>query len=525
MSENERFFVMSCDILSIDKITDREGEILELNHQACYRAIKSKDARFDGVFYMAVKTTGIYCRPVCKVPAPKTENCTFYSSAAEAEAAGFRPCLRCRPELAPAYSEFGQGKELFRMIIEYFEDHNYRPKIVGQCAEFLGISPRHLNRVFKEESGVSPKEYIMTKRLLRAKGLLADTNLSVTEIGSMAGFGSSSRFNAALKKHYKLTPSDIRKEYKKDRNRDAVSVKLFYRPPYDWNHIMKFFSARAIPGVEWLSENGYYRRTLRIKDGEISHLGWIEIKPVEDENRVDLKISKSLEKAVVQVIALVRKVFDLDVSPENMPDELSSEIRLPGCFDSFEMATRAVLGQQITVSAATTISGRIAESLGSQALTPWKEINRYFPEPSVFAEMGEEAYDILGKLGVIRSRTSSITAIARLIDSGQLTFNEDVEIFKSKLTDIKGIGQWTAEYLSMRGMSWPDAFPLTDIVIKNRMLEFLKDDDGTRLKERTDLSKYKLNKLYEKLAVEYAESYRPFRSYFTLALWRGDFKG
>ena len=495
---------------------------MELNHDVCYEVIKANDARFDGVFYMAVKTTGIYCRSVCKVPAPKSENCTFYKSAAEAEANGYRPCLRCRPELAPSYSEFGQGKELFKMIIEYFEEHKYKPKIVGKCAEFLGISPRHLNRVFKQEAGVSPKDYIMTKRLLLAKGLLTDTNLSITKIGEMAGFGSSSRFNAALKKHYDLTPSNIRKEKLNKDNREALSIRLFYRPPYDWNYMMKFFAVRSIPGVEWVSAEGYYRRSLRIKDGETIRTGWIEVMPVPDDNRVNLRISNSLEKSVVQIIALVHRVFDLDVVPGRLPEELPDGIRLPGCFDSFEMATRAVLGQQITVKAATTISGRVAEKLGCEIVTPWKEINHLFPEPSILHDLGEEAYDILGNLGVIRSRTTSIMGLANSIKSGELTFTEDIDVFKSKLTAIKGIGPWTAEYLSMRGMSWPDAFPVTDIAVKNNILPLLNDGQGIPLLERNELSKYKLNKLYEELAVVYAEKYRPWRSYFTLALWRGD---
>lgn len=493
-----------------------------LNHDICYKAIKANDARFDGVFYLAVKTTGIYCRSICKVPPPKSENCTFYKSAAEAEVNGYRPCLRCRPELAPDYSEFEQGKELFKIIIEYFEEHGYKPKIIGKCAEFIGISPRHLNRVFKKESGVSPKDYIMTKRLLMAKRLLTDTSLSITEIGSMSGFGSSSRFNEALKKHYNLTPRDIRKEKHNKGKQESISIHLFYRPPYDWDYIMKFFSVRTIPGVEWVSSEGYYRRALRIKDGEKVHTGWIEVKPIKNKNNVDLKISRSLAKAVVQIIALVRKVFDLDVLPEKLPPVLPEGLRMPGCFNSFEMATRAVLGQQITVKAATTISGRLAKSLGSEIITPWKEINRLFPEPSVLTELGEDAYERLGKLGVIRSRTTSIQGLAKSIDSGQLTFTEDIDVFKDKLTSIKGIGQWTAEYLSIRGMSWPDAFPVTDIAIKKNILPLLNDDQGIPLLERTELSKYKLNKLYEKLAVAYSEKYRPWRSYFTLALWRGD---
>ena len=521
MSESEMCFTDAYAILSVGD-SMKEGEVMDLDHDACYSAIKAKDARFDGVFYTAVKSTGIYCRPVCKVPTPKSVNCTFYKSAAQAEVNGYRPCLRCRPELAPNYSEFGQGKELFKAILNYFEAHNYEPGIVKECANDLGINPRHLNRVFHTEAGVSPKEYIMTKRLLRAKALLTDTHLSITEIALMVGFGSVSRFNAALKKRYKLTPSEIRKEYKSKMNQDAVTVRLFYRPPYDWDYMLKFFKLRAVPGIERVTDKGVYQRSLSISANGKSYTGWIEVKPVAKQHRVDVRIGSGLENAVVQVIALVRKVFDLDAVPERLPKDLPDGLRLPGCFNIFEMSVRAILGQQITVKAATTIAGRLVRELGQEVTTPWEEINLVFPEATRIIGLGENVYEVLGNLGVIHSKTESILSLANGIHRGDITFTEKVEVFRQKLLALKGIGPWTAAYLSMRGLSWPDAFPVTDVAIKKGLVSFLTDEKGVKLIKRRDLSPYKINKLYEKRAIDFSKKYQPWRSYLTLALWRGE---
>ena len=497
---------------------------MKLNHDVCYEAIKTNDARFDGVFFVAVKTTGIYCRSVCKVPAPKSENCTFFNSAAESEANGFRPCLRCRPELAPQYSEFDQGKELVKLIVEYFELHEYGQKLIARCAAELGISPRHLNRVFKNGLGVSPKEYIMTKRLLRAKSLLTDTNLSITQIATTCGFGSPSRFHDALKKRYQLTASDIRKEYKSKNKLDSIKIKLYFRPPYDWESMLNFFRLRAIPGIEFITDTGIYRRSLNIHHNGQNHVGWIEIKPKINNNHFEVKLSRSLGPVMLQVSYLVKKALDLGAIPDQLPTEFPKGIRLPGCFDGFEMSVRAILGQQITVKAATTISGRVVDALGKEVETPWPEINYIFPEPKDILRLGEKAFDVLGESGVIRTRSASIIEIANGIETGNIVFTGSPEELKRSLLAIKGIGDWTAEYLSMRGLSWPDAFPVTDIVIKNRLLALLKSDSGQYINEIEDLSPYKLNKLYILKAEQYAEKYRPWRSYLTLALWRDAIK-
>lgn len=493
---------------------------MKLSQDVCYKAIKSRDSRFDGLFYNAVKTTGIYCRPICKVTTPRKENCTFYETAEEAEANGFRPCLRCRPEMAPEYSEFMQGKNLFAEIKDYFHEENYKSGLVKESAEYFGISTRHISRIFKENIGVSPQQYIMTKRLLKAKYLLTDTDLSVSEIAYLSGFGSSSRFSDAFKKNYGVTPGKVSRSKKNKGTKDYLEVKLFYRPPYDWERILGFFRTRQIPGVEHVSDEGLYRRSLRIV--KTGNSGWIEISNIDDDNYLKLKISRSLEKDIIDVVKITRRVFDLDLLPDQMSSELPLGIRLPGCFDIFEMGTRAILGQQITVKAARTLTGRLVEALGEKIETPFEEINYHFPTSGSLVELGERVYDVLGTIGIIRNRSRSIQDFASLLedDDIQVSYGLDPEEFKKKLISIKGIGEWTAEYLVMRGLSWPDAFPVTDLGVKKAVMPYLLDDDGNNLNDLIDnYSKYKFDKLYKKSATEYSKKYSPWRSYLTISLW------
>lgn len=492
---------------------------MKLNKDTCYKIIKANDARFDGVFFLGVETTGIYCRPTCKVPAPKKENCTYYQSAAKAESQGFRPCLRCRPEMAPDYSEFSQKDQLISSIIDYFKVKDYRAGVVGEASEYFGVSSRHINRIFHEVLGVAPKDYVMTKRLLRAKALLTDTNLSMTKVSELSGFGSPSRFSEALKKHYRLTPSAIRKE-KKSIN-DYIVMNLYYRPPYNWDLILNFLRVRAIPHVEMLTDNGIYRRSLQVKENNTLYSGWLEVKANPEKNKVLIKISNSLEDVIITVIQKVRKAFDLDLDPSQFPDIIDPGVRLPGCFDSFEVSCRAIIGQQVTVKAATTLSGRVAEVLGKKAETPWKEVDRYFPRAEIFVDR-EDIIDVLGSHGIISARSSTMMSLGQKVIKGEVSFtgNQAVDKLKSNLLSIKGIGPWSAEYISMRGISWPDAFPVSDLVIKNKLLEQLCDEDGVKLSDLSEkYSKYIINKKYEKSANKWIEDYRPWRSYMSIAIW------
>ncbi len=502
---------------------------MKLDHNTCYKIIKSKDARFDGVFYTAVKTTGIYCRPVCKVPAPKSENCTFYGSAEEAESRGYRPCLRCRPELAPGYSEFEQGKLLLRLAMAYFEEHNFAPGLIGACAEALGVSARHISRVFKTQIGTSPQNYMMTRRLLKAKLLLTDTTLPIGEIALNCGFGSQSRFNAAVRKHYKLTPNGIRKtarktsvSAKKNEDTACIELNLAYRPPYDWQGMMDFLRVRAIPHVEIVTGAGVYRRSVKIEDANQTYTGWLELIPKPSENCAVLRVSPSLERVIFEVVTKIRRVFDLDFDPMALPEGIRRSTRLPGCFDAFEMSCRAILGQQITVKAATTLTGRLADKFGLASATPWPEVRRHFPRPKEIEVLEPSIFDNLGELGIIRSRTQTLLTLSKRIDDGSLSLSrfQDIEGFKSAVMEIKGIGRWTAEYLSMRALSWPDAFPVTDLGVKQALFDLLKDETGNLISSDSVSSKYVLNKKYEKAACVYASAFEPYRSYLTIDLWK-----
>lgn len=497
------------------------GVNMKLSHDMCYQAMKAQDARFDGLFYTAVKTTGIYCRPICRVRAPKPENCHFYETAAQAEADGYRPCLRCRPELAPGYADVEQSTELVRMAVQFFEDHHYEPKLIGQASHALGVTPRHLGRVFQQTIGVSPQNYVMTKRLLMAKALLTDTDLSVTEIALNVGFGSVSRFNAAFKKSYHMPPSFLRKQ-KKKQEEQVIRVFLSYRPPYNWEQMMQFFKMRAIPGVEWVTDEGLYRRSLLevALDGNV-YSGWIEVKPLESSNRVQLTVSRSLEKVLLNIIKRVRRVFDLDAVPQMLPPSLPKGVRLPGAFDVFEMSTRAILGQQITVKAARTLAMRMTDSLGTLMDSPWPEIDKHFPTAHAIDHLDEPIESVLGPLGVIKTRSHAILSLAEALEKGEIQFNLGItpEALKKQLCHLKGIGPWTAEYLTMRALSWPDAFPVTDVGVKHGLLPFLKDADLLN----PQLSKNQFERLYERSALAFAESYRPWRSYLTISLWQGGF--
>ncbi len=500
---------------------------MKLTHDMCYQAVKAQDARFDGIFFTAVKTTGIYCRPICRVRAPKSENCVFYETAAKAESKGFRPCLRCRPELAPGYADAEQANELMSLALASLEDQQYAPKSVGITADALGISTRHLSRLFQMTLGVSPQSYIMTKRLLLAKGLLTDTDIPITEIALLVGFGSVSRFNAAFKTQYRLTPSRLRKSALFDANfkgsqtlqSDAIHLKLSYRPPYNWDTMMQFFRMRAIDGVEWVTDDGIYRRSILYLQDNQQFSGWLEVKPVPLKNTVAVTISRSLEKVLLPIIKRIRTVFDLDATPDLLPPSLPEGIRLPGCFDAFEMSTRAILGQQITVKAAKTLAKRLVLALGTPMVSPWPEINTYFPTAKQIHALQEPLTEVLGPLGVIKSRSHSIAALAASLATGdlQLKAGANPKTVQAKLLALPGIGPWTAEYLTMRALSWPDAFPVTDIGVKNALMPHLFKDEARLVYEQ--LSKHAQNKNYEASAVEYATAYRPWRSYLTIALW------
>ncbi len=476
-----------------------------------YLAFKSKDVRFDGRFFVGVKSTGIYCRPVCRAKKPKEENCTFFETAAEAEQAGFRPCLQCRPELAPGLAPVDSTAVLAQKAARILEENCSEIENLQELAERLGCSDRHLRRAFATQYNVSPVQYMQTCRLLLAKSLLTDTGLSVLEAAMVAGFGSLRRFNDLFLKQYHLSPTQLRKQATTEKNqfRDTITLKLGYRPPYMWKQILDFLSQRAIQGVEKVEDGEYYRTVRHVNKDKKTVCGWIKVGNIESKNVLSLTVSASLISVLPQVLSKVKRLFDLYCEPQTVYETLEIMndikenlcmlgIRLPGCFDDFELCVRAVLGQQITVKAATTLAGRFVKTFGEPIETQIEGLCYTFPTPESLLELKGEINEYLGPLGIISTRAKTILELARLFNVQKtelaMTLNPEEEI--KKLTEIPGIGQWTAQYIAMRACGWADAFLETDHGVKKV------------LAPRT-----------QKEILELAESWRPFRAYAVMNLW------
>ena len=479
------------------------------NH-ALYEAFKAKDARFDGRFFVGISSTGIYCRPVCRAKQPKEENCTFYATAAEAEQVGYRPCLLCRPELAPGSSVTDSTANLTRRAIRILEQNCDSGWNLDQLAGQLGCTSRHLRRVFTAQYHVSPVQYLQTCRLLLAKNLLTDTNLSVLDVAMASGFGSLRRFNDLFKRHYRLSPLALRKEGSKDnRPSDGITLALGYRPPYRWEHMLAFLSERAISGIETI-KNDQYSRTVGLFTAERKHVqGWIRVKHHPEKNALAVTMSENLLPVIPLVLARVRHLFDLNCDPNTIyrtlismnkirPGLCMEGIRLPGCFNTFEMAVRAILGQQISVKAAGTLAARIVSAYGTPVWTGIAGLTHLFPTPQEILALGGAIENALGSLGVTSAKSRAIYDLGLALANKQINLNlfAQPEEEMKKLTSIRGIGNWTARYIAMRAMGWPDVFLETDLGVKKAL---------------------KTHTTQELLVL--AESWRPWRSYATINLW------
>ncbi len=476
---------------------------MTLDSHTCYRALKARDARFDGRFFVAVSSTRIYCRPVCTVKPPRRENCRFYPSAAAAESGGYRPCLRCRPELAPGNASVDATSRLAQAAASLLEDRTLDEEGLEAVATRLGITDRHLRRAFGAEFGVSPVEFAQTQRLLLAKRLLTDTALPVTEVAYASGFGSLRRFNALFKQRYRLQPGQLRKHMKSSRAiaADGLEFELSYRPPYDWLAVSRFLSMRAVAGVETVEE-GRYRRTARIALSGKTHLGWIEISPAPKKPALRVAVSASLAKALPPVLSRVKALMDLACHPAEVAQALGAlakdhpGLRVPGAFDGFEVAVRAILGQQVTVAAARTVAGRFAAAFGEPLDTPFAALNRIFPTAERIAAL---PYGQIARLGMPGARARSVLALARAAAGGDivLTPNADIDATLGKLRALPGVGEWTAQYIAMRALAWPDAFPHTDLGV----MKALGETDARRVLAAGD-------------------AWRPWRAYAVMHLWQ-----
>ena len=477
---------------------------------ALYSAFCANDPRFDGRFFVGVSSTGIYCRPVCHARKPKEENCTFFASAAEAEQAGYRPCLLCRPEVAPGMSRVDAASSLANRAARFIEENCGNGENLEDLARLLGCTGRHLRRVFETEYHVSPVQYLQTCRLLLAKNLLTDTNLQVMDVALASGFKSLRRFNDAFKERYRLTPTDLRKQMSREK-RECTDIKLSlgYRPPYLWDEILRFLEQRTIPGVD-IVKNGAYYRTVSVQAAKGTFIrGWVAVSNNPKKNVLEVILGESLLPVLPQVLSRIKSMFDLYCDPEAVSETLqpmnelkkgvfTKGIRLPGCFDAFEMSVRAILGQQITVKTASTLAGRLVTVFGEPLNTPVEELTHTFPSAERIARLEGPIGDHLGTLGVIHNRAEAIQSLAQAIVRNEIDFDRCIDPAEEtrKLQTIKGIGSWTANYIAMRTMAWPDVFLETDVGIKHAL-------QGRGPKELRALS----------------EQWRPWRSYATVSLW------
>jgi len=473
-----------------------------------YRALLAHDARFDGRVFVGVTSTGIYCRPVCRVRTPKRSNCLFFRNAAAAEQAGFRPCLRCRPELAPGLSLVDSSQVLAGAAARMIEqaasegDDLYLPDV----ARRLGVTDRHLRRIFQGAYGVSPIDFLTTRRLLLAKQLLTDTLLPVTQVAMASGFASVRRFNAAFRTSYRLSPTALRKEGREKSALELVTLRLAYRPPYDVAGMLRFFAARSLPGVD-VVEGSALRRTLAL-DHQGRHLaGWLAARFVQRRHEVELQVAPALLPALGSILQRLRQALDLDADPALIDPVLASlpvigskrarpGIRVPAGMDGFEIAVRAVLGQQVTVAAARTLTLRLVERFGAKLQTPFPDLCRLFPDAATLADARPEA---IGKLGIVRQRVHALQALAVAVAEGRIVLHRGAPLTATldALRALPGFGEWTTELIAMRALAWPDAFPASDIGVLNAL--------GTR-----DF----------RHAKALAESWRPWRSYAVIRLWQ-----
>lgn len=470
-----------------------------LDSNACFLAVRARDRRFDGCFFVAVSSTGIYCRPICPARSPKRENMQFYNSAAAAEGAGFRPCLRCRPERAPGVAVVDAVSRLVGAAIAGMEEHCVSRTGMADLAASLGVSGRHLRRVTESELGVSPIALAQTQRLLLAKRLLSETSLSLTEIAYASGFGSVRRFNALFKSRYGLSPRAMRGHVNAS---VGLNCLLEFRPPLAWDSLLTYLRVRAIPGVE-SADDTHYRRTVEID----SHQGWIAVSLAKSGVALNLALSQSLAPVIGTVIARVKQLFDLGARPDAVSALLSQDpclrgivnhlpgLRVPGAFDGFELGVRAILGQQVSVRSATTVAGRWARTFGSEIATPYPDLSRLTPS---WQRMAGVTADAVAASGIVGSRARCITELARAVADRRVTLAHaaNVEEQIDSLQRLPGIGPWTAQYIAMRVLRWPDAFPGTDLML-------LRAANAT------------VKELHQR-----AQAWRPWRAYATHYLWQ-----
>jgi AraC family transcriptional regulator of adaptative response / DNA-3-methyladenine glycosylase II len=473
-----------------------------------YSVLTARDPRFDGVFFVGVTSTDVYCRPVCPARTPRRSNCRFFDTPQEAELAGFRPCLRCRPELAPGSAPVDDGQRIAQLIVQRLEEGALDDSGLEEIADQFELSSRQIRRIVQKELGVPPIQLLLTRRLLLAKQLLTETALPVTDVAFASGFSSLRRFNDAFTTRYRMPPTRLRKKAADGSSAVAENgtsaLQLTYRAPYDWKGVLRFLEARALDGVEHVTDRSY-ARTVQLGKAK----GWIRVTQSRQRDALMLEFTHSLMPVLPSLLSRVRALFDLDARPDVIARHLKKDprlshavktnpgMRVPGAFSGFELGLRAILGQQVTVKAATTIACRFVESFGEPIITPFSELTRLTPRP---AGIASASVDEIARHGILASRSRSIIALAKAQTSDELrldgvTRHKPDESIR-KLTELPGIGQWTAHYIAMRALRWPDAFPKEDVAVRNS------------LGSVTAMEAEALSQLW-----------RPWRSYAVMHLW------
>jgi AraC family transcriptional regulator of adaptative response / DNA-3-methyladenine glycosylase II len=500
-----------------------------MSDAARYKALAARDSRFDGLFFVGVRTTGIYCRPICPARTPARPRCAFFASSAEAEAAGYRACLRCRPELAPGSSPVDAIDVLVAAATQRIAEGALNESALDNLAAELGVTARHLRRALGAKLGVSPVELAQSRRVALAKQLLHDTTLSVTQIAFAAGFGSIRRFNSAFSHRMGCAPSMLRRPrtpegrtsavrrsarqvsqsralpegMADDRPDSMVELRLDYRPPYDWPRLLTFLRGRAVPGVEHVADD-LYRRIVH----QSGCTGEIAVRPVPGCSALGLSVSSGLLPVLMPLVARVRRMFDLDARPDVIARALGSDrrlaasvavrpgLRLPGAIDPFEAAIRALLGQQVSVAAATTLAGRFAARFGARVGSGALSYRFAMVDEVVATGPGQ-----IVRIGMPMTRAIAIHELAKAVASGAVSLDgapatHGLDDFVARIVTLPGIGPWTAHYLAMRALHLPDAFPAADLGIQKALRRA-----GARAAEAR------------------AEAWRPFRSYAVMHLW------
>jgi len=474
---------------------------------ALYNALTARDPRFDGVFFVGVTSTGIYCRPVCTARTPKAANCRFFDSAATAEKANFRPCLRCRPELAPGNAPVDDAHRIASLIAQRIDEGVLDDGAgIEKIATQFGWSSRQIRRMVSKELGVSPIELVLTRRLLLAKQLLTETTLPIIEVAFASGFSSVRRFNDAFGSRYGMPPTRFRKATNDDavavNSTDTFTLQLGYRSPFDWSRMLRFLATRAMAGVEVVHDDAYLR-TVRLG----AHSGWIRVVDAPNKRALRVELTHSLTPVLPALLGRLRHLFDVSARPDVINAQLATDpllalavakrpgLRVPGAFDGFELAVRAILGQQVTVRAATTIAGRFAAAFGDAIDTPHTGLSHLAPSSS---RLATATIHEVASLGIIQTRASSIIALAQELESGRLRLEPGAPPAATiaQLVALPGIGAWTAHYIAMRALRWPDAFPKEDIALRNAL-------GGVTAARAEELS----------------QPWRPWRSYALLHLW------